>query len=336
MAIKIDIKDKKILYYLLQDSRQSLKTIGKKVGVSREFATYRIKRLMEKEIINNFTIIFNQEKVGYATINLYYKFTNINPEIKDEIIKYFVNHSLVKYVCSLEGIYDFQVELLMGDALEFESFLDEIRNKYYRYLNVKYAASWIRGEGFRYNFLLGDKVNKIESINWNWGHNITPIDNIDFKILSELSKDSRTPTRIIGENLDSTASIINNRIKKLIKNNIIVGYTINVDWSKIGYRWFHLRINVNDYTKKNIILQYIRTNPYLIRILKALITNVDIHFTFLLRNVEDLRNIIENLTSKFPNLISNYEFYSTFKIHKNNYMIPKLLTNKNLYNMGRK
>ena len=33
--IKIDSKDKKILYHLTLDSRQSLKTIGKKVGISK-------------------------------------------------------------------------------------------------------------------------------------------------------------------------------------------------------------------------------------------------------------------------------------------------------------
>jgi Lrp/AsnC family transcriptional regulator for asnA, asnC and gidA len=333
--IKIDVKDKKILYYLLQDSRQSFKILGKTAGVSSDFVSYRIKRLIDKEIINNFTIQISEEKLGYGSINLYFKFANISPKIKDEIISYFVYHKLTRYVSSLEGIYDFQVQLFMGDPLEFEAILDEIKNKFHKYLLLKFATSWIRGESHKYLFLLDDPVNEIEPVHWNWGHSLTPIDNLDFKILSELAKDSRTQTKIIANKLDSTVSIINYRIKKLTKQGVIVGYTINVNWSKIGYRWFHLRINLGEYDKKNQIMKHIRENPNLIAILKGLITNVDIHCTYLLKNAEELRKIIEELTSKFPNLITNYEFYSTYKIYKLHYMIPKLLDVRNPFNRGR-
>lgn len=333
--ININYKDKKILYYLLQDSRQSYKTLGKKVGISSELTSYRIKRLKEKKIISNFTIDINEEKLGYGTANVYFKYANISPDIKNEIIDYFVNHKLTTYVSSLEGIYDFQIEFLMGEAHEIEAFIDEIKNKYHKYLIGKFAVAWIRGEDLKYSFLLDETFNINEPKHWGWGNILHPIDELDFKILSELNHNSRIPTKIIANKLKSTVSIINYRINKLIKNKILVGYTINVDWSKIGYRWFHLRIFLDDYDKKNQIMQHLRKNSYLIRILKGFITPVDIHCTYLLKNVEELRKIIEELTSKFPNIISNYEFYSTYKIYKHQYMIPKLLDNRNPLNRGR-
>jgi len=113
--IKIDLKDRKLLFYLLQDSRQSLRTIGKKVGISRELASYRIRRLIKKRIISNFTVDVNEEKLGYSLLNYYYKFVNINPNIKDGIIEFFVNNNLTKYVSSIEGVYDLKVEFFMGD-----------------------------------------------------------------------------------------------------------------------------------------------------------------------------------------------------------------------------
>ena len=42
--IKINAKDKKILFHLIHDSRQSMKSIGKKIGLSKESVNYRIKR----------------------------------------------------------------------------------------------------------------------------------------------------------------------------------------------------------------------------------------------------------------------------------------------------
>ena len=47
--IKIDDKDKKILFHLIHDSRQSMKSIGKKIGLSKESVNYRIKRLIKKK-----------------------------------------------------------------------------------------------------------------------------------------------------------------------------------------------------------------------------------------------------------------------------------------------
>ena len=114
----------------------------------------------------------------------------------------------------------------------------------------------------------------------------------------------------------------------MISQGVIKGYTINVDWLKIGYRWFHLQIGLSEYDKKSEIIKYIQQNPHIIYILKGLLYRVDIHCTFLLKNVEQLRNIIEDITTEFPESIANYHFYSTYKIHKFNYMIPKLINKK--------
>ncbi|MFE3845307.1 winged helix-turn-helix transcriptional regulator [Thermoplasmatota archaeon] len=333
--IIIDLRDRKILFYLLQDSRQSLKSLGKKVGISRELASYRIRRLINKKIIKNFTVDVYNEKLGYSLVNYYYKFTNISPNIKDEIINFFINNKYTTYVSSIEGIYDFQVEFFMGDPHEFESLFDEIKRKYHNYLSIEGVETWIRGEYFNYPFLLNDKINTVKSSGGGWGDNLDSISDLDFKILTVLAKDSRIPTKKIANKMNSTVSIINYRIKNLIKKRIILSYTINVDWPKIGYRWFHLRINLSDYGKKNDVVKHIRKNPHLIRILKGLVQKTDIHCTFLLKNVEQLRAITEEISSKFPNIITNYQFYSAFNLHKQHYMVPKLLISRSPFNRAK-
>ena len=321
----LDIKDKKILFYLIQDSRQSLKTIGKKVGISKELAAYRIKRLINNEIIKKFIVTVNEERLGYGLVIIYFKYKNINPNTKQEIINYFKHSKLTRYVSSLEGIYDLQVQVYIGDALETESFYDETIKKFHKYLSIEFSVSWIRGIEYDFPFLLNEKENKIKPKYFAWGNPLVSIKELDFKILKELANDSRTPTKNIANKLNSTVSIINYRIKKMISQKVITGYTINVDWLKIGYRWFHLQIGLSDYNKKNEIIKFIQRNPHLIYIMKGLLYKVDVHCTFLLKNVEQLRKIIENITSKFPDSIASYQFYSTYKIHKFDYMVPRLL-----------
>ena len=50
----IDKKDKKILYHLDLNSRQSLNSIGKKVGLTKDVVAYRIQRMQKHGIIKMF------------------------------------------------------------------------------------------------------------------------------------------------------------------------------------------------------------------------------------------------------------------------------------------
>lgn len=52
--IKVDLKDRKILYELDLDARQSLTQLGKKVGLKKDVISYRIKGLQDEGIIKNF------------------------------------------------------------------------------------------------------------------------------------------------------------------------------------------------------------------------------------------------------------------------------------------
>jgi len=51
---KLDLKDKKILYELDIDSRQSFRSIGRKVGLSKDVVASRVKKLQEIGIIKRF------------------------------------------------------------------------------------------------------------------------------------------------------------------------------------------------------------------------------------------------------------------------------------------
>jgi DNA-binding Lrp family transcriptional regulator len=329
--IKIDATDRKILFHLHEDSRQSLKTIGKKVGISRELSSYRIKRLIKQNIITKFHVNIDMGKFGYGLYNVYFNFKNINPAIKKEIIDYCVDNKLITYVSLLEGVYDFQVECALGDPFEFESMFDKFQEKYRQYLTLIHTISWVRGEHYNYPFLIDKDKNQVQPACWHWGYsNLVLIDELDFKILQELANDSRIPTKEIANTLKSTVSIVNYRIRKLINVGVITKFTINIDWSTLGYDWYHLQIYLNELSKKNQIMNYLRESPYLIRILKGFYFNVDIHSTFLFQNQNQLRELIENLTSRFPNTITKCNFYRTFKVYKHEYMLPRLTIAKNL------
>ena len=87
---KLDVKDRKILYELDLDSRQSFSQLGKKVGLHKDVVAYRVKKLQEKGIIKIFYTETNGYKLGYSQVKFYFTYQNITPKIKQEIIDYLV------------------------------------------------------------------------------------------------------------------------------------------------------------------------------------------------------------------------------------------------------
>jgi len=68
---KLDLKDRKILYELDLNSRQSFRSIGRKVGLSKDIVASRVKKLQEEGIIIRFnTLIDKNNKEWSAEVEL--------------------------------------------------------------------------------------------------------------------------------------------------------------------------------------------------------------------------------------------------------------------------
>ena len=104
--VKIDVKDKKILYQLDSNSRQSLRSIGRKVGLTKDVVASRVKKLQDTGIIKKFYTVIDTCALDYTHPRFYLNFQYATPEIKEEIIDYFVKSKYVGFVHSSEGQYD--------------------------------------------------------------------------------------------------------------------------------------------------------------------------------------------------------------------------------------
>ena len=79
---KLDLKDRKILYELDLNCRQSNTQIGRKVGLSRKVIEYRIKQMEEDGIIKNYWTEFNTFKLGYNCYRIYINFQDVGTNMK--------------------------------------------------------------------------------------------------------------------------------------------------------------------------------------------------------------------------------------------------------------
>ena len=317
----LDVKDRKILYELDFNSRQSNSKIGKKVGLHKNVVNYRIKRMEKNGIISNYYTMIDTFKIGYNSLRFYISFQNVTPEKREEIIAYFVNNKYTWWVGSFEGEYDLAVLIWIKELHDFYGFWEKTLRKYHSYFQKQKFSLYCQLRVFRHSFLMKDDFKKADRDKYEitGGGKEVKTDELDFKILELLAVNSRIPTIQIAKKTDSSIDTIINRMKRLEKLDVIQGYRVNINYDKLGYHLFKVNVTLNDYSQRGKIINYIRNNPNLIMIDKA-IGYYDLELDFLLKNLNHLRIIMDNLTRVFPKEIKNFAFAHDPIYHKMVYM----------------
>jgi Lrp/AsnC family transcriptional regulator for asnA, asnC and gidA len=315
---KLDLKDKKILYHLNIDSRQSFRSIGRKVGLSKDIVTSRVKRFHEKGIINDYFLDVDTFKLGYHSLRFYLTFQYVSPEIKNEIISYFVKNKYVVGVSTVEGQFDLVIFISVDNIANFSFTWDKIINKYRDFFTSQVFTTICGITEYKPFFLLNEKetlkINHVHEKYYDEGTRVN-IDELDKKILKILNNEIRIPTIKIAEKLKTTSNTIKNRINNLIKSGIILGFRTDINYPKIGLKWYKADIFLKDLNKTQEIIRFIESNPNLSYIMKS-IGYCDLEIVFNLNNVNQLHQIMEEVSKKFPDAIKNYTYFSIVKTYK--------------------
>jgi len=127
---KLDNIDKKILSILSTNARMPFIDLMEKLKLTRDVATYRIKRLQKRGIIQGFRTSFNLEKLGYSYYKVLFTFKNLNEKREKEFISYCkLNRNIVQYI-KLIGNWDVEIEFEVQNDTQLHNFLLDIRTKF--------------------------------------------------------------------------------------------------------------------------------------------------------------------------------------------------------------
>ena len=320
---ELDSKDHKILYHLFLNSRESLSAIGKKVGLPKTVVKYRIDRLVNEKIIENFNAMIDVFKLGFTVYRLNFIFQYVSPEKEKEIIDYFVNYKNTWSAASTKGRYDFTATILVKNPGEFYSFHEETLKRFRYYLKEIDFSQLYEKFGYKHATLFTDSPHSQEkAYEYRFTGKIVEIDDIDYQILCMLAKNSRIPSIEMAKKIKMTSTTIINRITKLIKDGIIQRYSISIDTIKLGYKPFNVNLSLRNYDQKNRIISYLSSIPFIWEIHKE-VGGCDLELSVFTLNFEHFHKLMEDIRSKFPEDITSYDYLYVTKIHKANFLPEK-------------
>jgi Lrp/AsnC family leucine-responsive transcriptional regulator len=311
---KIDLKDRRILYELDIDSRQSFRNIGRKVGLSKDVVASRVKKLKEKGIILRFFAYYDILQLGFNFLRFYFKFQYVTPEIKKEIINHFMNDDKVNNLFSTEGSYDLGVLMKVENISDIYPLWRNTLEKYGDYFSMQVFSAYMGELIYGHGFLL-DGIENLQRAPLRKNLGKVKIDAFDLEILKLLVVDSRIPTVEIAKKLKSNVTTINARITRMVKLKVILGFSVELDLEKLGYQAWKVDFYLSEYTKLNEIVKYLEKNP-LLYCVDYTIGYADLELEINVKDISQLHDIIEDLHSKFPKIIRNYSFFRGVKFYK--------------------
>ncbi len=121
----LDAIDKAIVNTLIDDARQSLRDIAKKVGVSVATAMHRVHRLEHGGTIKRFTLDLDYEKLGFDVQVIIQLIVSKGKLF--EVEKKIANHANVSAVYDVTGEHDILVIAKFPSRRSMDAFLKKIQ-----------------------------------------------------------------------------------------------------------------------------------------------------------------------------------------------------------------
>ena len=319
MTLKIDLKDKKILYELDRDSRQSNKEIARKVGLSEQVVGNRIHRLQDLGVIEYFYVKTNPAVLGYIHIKIYLRLHNITKQREEELLKDLNEQKNIYWLASLRGKYDLVSSIYVKNIADFSKRYEEIFGKWRDYILERNVVVLERAFTFTKAYLVPQQ--KSEEVIYSLGEEKSvQLDNLDNNLLKILNKEGRKPLIEISKQLKVSSDTVRYRINNLRKSGVITGFGVKIDYRKLNnnYHLIFLKLQNMNELKYKKLESLAKINENIIIFIKT-IGDHDLELEVETTNNKELDRLMKTLRDHFVSEIKNYEILEVTREHRMTY-----------------
>lgn len=319
MGNKIDHRDREILKLLNKNSREPDSAIARRLRISKQAVSYRIRKMQENGIIKNFYTEFNLSRLGYNSYYVFLELEKITNRTEQWIIAEITKEANIGWVINGVGKSNIILLVYAKTLGEFEELYAHIKNVCSQYLRDASFAILTKSQKLSYRFLGVDfesmQTEKLQE---------TDLDNIDIRLMGEIAHNAREKVMDMARNTKISSDIVRYRLKKLQNSGIINGFRTKLDISRLGFQWHLLLFRlqpINDSIRKKLIgyLMNQKETYYL----TSTIGNYDLMADLHVASSADVRDFIFRLRDKFPEAIKSFESLLIFREYKLSYL-PKL------------
>lgn len=309
MSLKeLDLKDKKILYQLDINCRQTNSEIGKKVRLSKQVVDYRIKKLYKDKYITRFATVIDTYKLGLFKHKLYISLENANKETINDMIAYLKNDKKTEWIATCSGKWDIIAGFIVKDIYEFNEALREFDEKYSRYVSLRETTASLGVPHWRKGYIL-DSEDTFPVVYQGGMMGDYKLDNIDEEIIKLIVNNARMPVVEMAQRLKASTRVVSYRLNNLKKEKIILFHRIFLNLNKINWIFCKAFIKFRNLTKERYsnFFQFCNNQRNLVYLINC-VGSWDVELDFEIPDFNSFHKILLEMRDKFADMIKRYDF----------------------------
>lgn len=317
MVVKLDLKDKKILTLLDENARLSNSQIANRVGLSKPAVEYRLRRFEKNDVIFAYYTVIDFTKLGYSQYKIYFKFQDITLEDEKAIVDYWKNDKNSIWVAQIRGKWDLAVSILARSNFEFGKILSTFMNQFSKFILEKDVLLTEYSPIYAREYLTETKPSEFI---YGIPTKIYELNETDKKILKALSTNARISILELAEKTKLSRDIINYRLKKLIKEKIIIQYRCYHNLQNLGINHYKIIFRTKNFDEQSEkqIKSYVSQHKKATQFLK-LIGSWDLEIEFETENEDELYKILTDIRKQFSNIIRDFDILRITETYKLNF-----------------
>jgi DNA-binding Lrp family transcriptional regulator len=312
--IKLDKKDKRILYELYKNARTPINNIAKQVNLSKDTIKYRIKRLEKIGLILGYTTVINLTNLGYHWNILLLQTKFESAEQEQSFIELLKNSKNILKVMKCSGKWEYQIDIIYSSLTELTKIINKIKEST-SLLNFSVLNCL---KEIKYSHLpqvfftdLDQEIKQAPAGRIDETEEKIEINEIDLQIIKLLIKNSRTSLVKLSQKINLSPDAINNRIKKL-EESIIKGYMPIINTALLyDEHWIFLQTNKSSKT----LIQYLKQHPN-IQAIYEIGYDYNLFFWITTTNIGEYEKILTEIKQKFTNTINKIDSTIALKEEK--------------------
>ncbi|NQZ84865.1 MAG: Lrp/AsnC family transcriptional regulator [Nanoarchaeales archaeon] len=320
--MELDLIDKKLLYELDANSRQSKTQLAKKLKISIQLVSFRLNKLNKENVLTSYYTVIDTSKLGLTIHKCFIKLQNINSiEDENKFINYLKNHPNIVWVTSCEGNFDLAFGVWAKDIVDLDITLKEINKKFGNYINQKEISSIIKGQYFIRNYLVSKEMQtSMKESFFGAVPSSNSIDKKDWKILHMLGENSRVKISEIANRIELSMDSTSKRIKKLQNSKIIQHYNIVPNEDVYPYLHYKIFLKTKNFSEKDEdrIYLFSKLQENIVYLVKS-VGSWDFEIDVEVENVKQLRDIMMQFKLKFQEVLHDYSTLQILKVYKYNF-----------------
>jgi Lrp/AsnC family leucine-responsive transcriptional regulator len=312
----LDPLDRRILFRLDLNSRATYSELGRLLRVSPETVRYRVERLRADGVIQKCTAIVDVALLGLAQYKIWLKLQSVTEKQIDDVIKFLTSHARISWVVRAEGEFDVGFAVCTGLVAELYQLMEQLITRYSPFISRKSFYINVLAEYLSRDYLIGaeSRADVGTRTYASIGHPVE-LDETGWQIVQELVKECRTTAADIaeqvrvatGSNKALTPEAISARIKKIREQGIVTGYTVILNHAAFDQTHFKVFLYLNRLNKGEIdsFIDYCKTIPNIVYVIRTL-GEWEVELDLEVRELKEYRNVMMDLTRKFPAGIRDY------------------------------